>query len=400
MPLPLNSLLHTLSLWVMLHRVISGSVCIAWYGGIILIWRHRNHYIRMSSLVFSPQELSNLPKLSILVPACNEGSTVEKAMRSLMSLNYPNYEIIAVDDRSTDETGEILDCLALKNSTLTVVHLDHLPPGWLGKNHALQVASEHATGEWLLFTDADVVYRQDTMQKAVAHAIREKLDHLVVCPRCEGHGFWEKLFMSYFLLMFLLRVRPWQVPDVKRKAFFGFGAFNMVRAQSYFKSGGHAALPMEVADDYKLGKILKKHGFVSGMLDGSDYLSLRWVYGLEGVWNGFTKNAYASFDFSLFRTFFGMLALILTALYPLIGLIIPCPSVQIISLFTLFAMTVGAYAMRRVTGANPMYGVCYPLAGILVVCIIIRSTWVTHKQHGIVWRGTRYALEELKKGVV
>ena len=400
MPLPWHSFLHTVSLWVMLHRLISGGVCIVWYGGVVLIWKHRSHYLRMSSLIFQSHEMKALPKLSILVPACDEGRTVERAMRSLMALDYPNFEIIAVNDRSKDETGEILDCLALDNPALKVIHIDTLPNEWLGKNHALHVASRSATGEWLLFTDADVIYRRDTMQVAVAHALREKLDHLVVCPRCEAQGFWEKLFMSYFLLMFLLRVRPWEVSNVKRKAFMGFGAFNMVRAEAYRKSGGHASLPMEVADDYKLGKILKRHGYLSGMLDGSDYLSLRWVFGFQGVWNGFTKNAFASFDFSLFRTFFGMTGLVFTAIYPVFGLLVPNPPVQIVSVLTLIAMISGAFSMRRVTGANPFYGLCYPVAGTLVIGIILKSTWLTFKQRGIVWRGTKYPLDVLRKGVV
>ena len=400
MPHVWHSFHHTFLLWAMIHRLLSGSVCIAWYGGIVLVWRFRKHYPRMSGLRFDPKELIELPTLSILVPACNESSTVARAMRSLLDLDYPNFEVIAVNDRSSDDTGEILDSLATKDPRLKVIHLERLPEGWLGKNHALHVASEAASGEWLLFTDADVVYRSDAMRIAVAYAKQKRLDHLVVCPHCEGRGFWEKLFMSYFLFMFLLRVRPWDVANPKSRSFYGFGAFNMVKSDSYLTSGGHTVLPMEVADDYKLGKTLKRKGFRSGMLDGSDYLSIRWVFGLEGIWNGFTKNAYASFDFNLLRTFFGALALVLTALYPVFGLFIPIPLTQILSLLTLPAMAGGAFAMRRVTGAGPWYGFAYPLAGLLVISIIVRSTWVTHRQSGIVWRGTSYKLDELKKGVV
>lgn len=391
---------YALTLWMMAHRLLSGSVCIAWYGGIALVWRFRKHYPRMSGLRFKPDQLTDLPMLSILVPACNESSTVARAMASLLQLDYPNFEVIAVNDRSSDDTGEILDSLAAQDSRLKVIHLERLPEGWLGKNHALHVASQAAIGEWMLFTDADVVYRRDAMQVAVAYAKQKNLDHLVVCPHCEGHDFWEKLFMSYFLFMFLLRVRPWDVANPKSRSFYGFGAFNMVKSDSYLTSGGHTVLPMEVADDYKLGKTLKRKGFRSGMLDGSDYLSIRWVFGLEGIWNGFTKNAYASFDFNLIRTFLGALALALTALYPVFGLLVPNPLAQTLSLFTLFAMAGGAFAMRRVTGAGSLYGFAYPLAGLLVIAIIVRSTWVTHRQSGIVWRGTSYKLEELKRGVV
>jgi cellulose synthase/poly-beta-1,6-N-acetylglucosamine synthase-like glycosyltransferase len=384
----------------MIHMAITGLIFSAWSIGLLLVWHYRPHYPRLSSVKFDHRQVNASPKLSVVVPACNEASTIERAMRSLLALDYPDLEIIAVDDRSTDETGDILDCLAAGNPRLRVLHIDKLPKGWLGKNHALHFASEFASGEWILFTDADVVYRPDTLRMAVGYACKTGADHLVACPRCRGFNFWERLFMSYFGLMFLFRVRPWAVGRLRRAAYFGFGAFNLVKAETYRRCGGHSALPMEVADDTKLGKILKQDGARTAIVDASDYISLRWVIGLRGIMNGFTKNAFASFDFSLTRTALGLCGLILSTLYPIAAICAPVGPARWLGVGTLLAMVGGAFTMRRLTDADARYGLAYPIAGLMVITIILRSTFVTLRQRGIVWRGTYYPLDELKRGIV
>ena len=193
------------------HIALTGAVFGTWTGGLLLVWRNRFSYPRLSAMEFPPEQLAHPPMVSVLVPACNEAETVERAMRSLLTLDYPNIEIIAINDRSTDDTGDILDCLAAGNPCLRVVHIRTLPEGWLGKNHALHIAGREARGEWILFTDADVVYRPEALSKAMAYAGQTGADHLVACPHCRGDNFWERLFMSYFGLMFLFRVRPWEV---------------------------------------------------------------------------------------------------------------------------------------------------------------------------------------------
>lgn len=389
-----------LRLLPLLHVGITGLVFVTWAVGLVLIWLYRFCYPRLSEVTFTADQMEMLPALSVVVPACNESATIERAMRSLLAIDYPGLEIIAINDRSTDDTGDILDCLAAGSPRLRVVHIRHLPEGWLGKNHALHVAGREASGDWLLFTDADVVYRPDTLRKAVTYARLTGADHLVACPRCRGFGFWERLFTSYFGLMFLFRVRPWAVSRSSSSAYFGFGAFNLVKTEAYHRCGGHEALPMEVADDTKLGKIIKQNGFRTRIVDASDYISLRWFVGLQGIMDGFVKNAFASFDFNLAKTGAGLCALVLTAIYPAFALFPPIAPARWLAIGTLLAMVGGAYAMRRITDADARYGLAYPIAGILVIGIILRSTWVTLRTGGIVWRGTCYPIDELRRGIV
>ncbi len=370
-----------------------------WFVGTGLLVFNRHRFQRLSNIKVQADERETLPRLSILVPACNEATTLERAMVSLLALDFPSLEIIAVNDRSTDGTGALLDRLAEGDARLKVLHISSLPHGWLGKNHALHVASQQATGEWLLFTDADVVYSPDALLRAVTHAQRMEADHLVVSPRIETCNFWERLFASYFGLMLSLRCRVWDVADPRRSAYFGFGAFNMVRASAYREFGGHGALAMEVADDTKLGKVVKQNGFRTELMDGSDLLSVRWAVGFDGVMNCLTKNAYAGFDFKTSRMLAAILGMLVTGFFPLIILLLPSPA-HWLALGALLGMACGAWAMRRISQASAFYGLAYPLATLLLTFIILRSSWLACHQKGIYWRGTLYPLDELRKGVV
>ncbi len=383
-----------------LHIACTGTVFSAWWITVLLVYRYRSSYPRLADVKGWPSPRVRLPKVSVLVSACNEAGTVERAMRSLLAVEYPDVEIIAINDRSSDETGEILECLAATCSRLRVIHIESLPHGWLGKNHAMHVASQEAAGEWLLFTDADVVFHKDTLVAAVTYAYQRGADHLVACPHFVGLDFWERLVTSYFGLMFLLRVRPWDVERLDRPAYFGFGAFNLVRAKAYRECGGYGALPMEIVDDAKLGKVLKRGGFQTRIVDADDYLSIRWFIGFRGLDGAFMKNAFASFEFSLLRTALATVALVITALYPILALALPVGPARWLAGGTVIAMIAGAGVMRRITDADFRYGCAYPLAGAIVIGIIVKSTWMTLRQHGVVWRGTRYCLDQLRRGVV
>ncbi|HLV81762.1 MAG TPA: glycosyltransferase family 2 protein, partial [Chthonomonadaceae bacterium] len=315
-------------------------------------------------------------------------------------LAYPCYEIIAVDDRSTDATGAILDRLAALDPRLRVLHIKELPPGWLGKNHALQVASDAAAGEWLLFTDADVVFAPEALRRAVAYAHTRGVDHLVLSPSCETHGFWERLMVSYFGIMFSFRVRPWAVSRPGSPAHVGLGVFNLVRAAAYRQAGGHRALRLDVTDDVKLGKVLKRSGFRQEILEGSGLLFVRWVVGLQGMIEGLSKNAFAGFDFRFWAMLRGVGSIALVSLCPVVALFLPSAPARLLGAGTLLLMVAGAAAMRRTTQAAAGYGLAYPVAGLILIYIILRSTWRAYRQNGIVWRGTLYPLEALRKGVV
>ena len=339
------------------------------------------------------------PRLSIIVPACNEAETVDPAMRSLLALDYPDLEIVAVEDRSTDATGEILDRLATENPRLRVVHLTALPEGWLGKNHALHQGAALASGEWLLFTDADVNYAPDALRRALALATGGGWDHLVAYPRMISEGFWEQAFNSFFLAIFNVRFRTWEAPR-KRGGYVGLGAFSMVRSKVYQALGGHERLRMDVADDIHLGKLIKRSGYRQCLCEANHHLWVRWSYGLRGVVHVLTKNAFAGCGYSWGMVLFSIAGLTASSVWPYAGLFVGSVAARALCATAILSMVVLQSFFARRGGIPARYALAWPLAVVLFLFIIVRSGLLTQRQKGIYWRGTFYPLEALRRGML
>ena len=212
----------------------------------------------------APLDDSDCPPVSILFAARDEEEKLPGALQTFLALDYPRYEVIAADDRSEDRTAEILKA-AEKNARLKYVRINSLPAGWLGKPHALQQAFERSSGEWLVFTDADVHFSPDLLRRSVALAKREGWDHLTVLGGVEMHTVGETIALTFFGMGFVMGVRPWRTNDPHSKGYTGVGAFQLMRRSTYEAIGTHRRLAMEVVDDMKLGKLVKEAGFRSGV---------------------------------------------------------------------------------------------------------------------------------------
>jgi len=237
------------------------------------------------------------PRVSVIVPACNEADNIEQTLLQLLILDYDNYEIIAVDDRSTDRTGAIMDQIAATaepKQRLKVIHVDELPSGWMGKTHAMWTASLQADGEWLLFTDADVLFKPDALRRALACAETEGADHLVMFPYMIMKRPGEKMMIAFFQMLFVFGHRPWKVADPDTKDHMGVGAFNLIRRPVYDAIGTYERLRMEVLDDMKLGKVVKNAGYAQRTAFGGDLISIRWARGAMGVVRNLTKNFFCA----------------------------------------------------------------------------------------------------------
>jgi glycosyltransferase involved in cell wall biosynthesis len=343
----------------------------------------------------------SVPRVSVIVPARNEEENIRETLVRLLALDYPNYEVIAVDDRSTDRTGKIMDEVALSGDRrLQVIHISELPPGWLGKTHAMWTAGDKATGAWLLFTDADVLFRPDSLRRAVAYAEAEQADHLVLFPRMIMKTAGEKMMVAFFQVLFLFGHRPWKVADPKARDHMGVGAFNMVRRSAYESVGTYRALRMEVVDDMKLGKVVKNAGFVQRNVYGQDLISLRWAKGAFGMVDNLTKNFFAVLSFQWWRTVAAIVGLGFLNLGPFLGLFLAHGSARVpygVALGSMFAIYCG---MSFRSPIAPYYFVLHPISSSLFMYTLWRSMWRTLRDDGIVWRGTKYSLEELRKGMV
>jgi cellulose synthase/poly-beta-1,6-N-acetylglucosamine synthase-like glycosyltransferase len=350
-----------------------------------------------------PATPSGNPRVSIIVPARNEEEHIGPALATLLKLDYDNYEVIAVDDRSTDRTGEVMDRIASTpqaGGRLKVIHVAELPPGWLGKVHAMWAAAHRATGDWLLFTDADVLFRSDVLRRALAYAEAEAADHVVLFPRMIMKSPGEIMMIAFFQTLFVFGHRPWKVADPKTKDHMGVGAFNLIRRRVYDAVGSYQALRFEVLDDMKLGKIVKEAGYAQRNVYGADLISLRWVQGAMGMVNNLTKNFFAIMSFQWRRAALSAFALAFLNLMPFFGIWFAHGWARLpygVALASIFAIYVG---MSWKSDVPVYYFALHPIGTALFVYTMLRSMALTLGRGGVLWRGTFYPLEELRKGMV
>jgi glycosyltransferase involved in cell wall biosynthesis len=341
------------------------------------------------------------PSVAIIVPARNEEESIEQALLRLEALDYDNYQIIGIDDRSTDRTGELMDRVAATSSgKLKIVHVRELPAGWMGKAHAMWSAARETTAEWLLFTDADIMFRQDTVRRAVAYGEATHADHVVVLPQVIMKQFGEKMMLAFFQLLFVFGHRPWKVSDPKSKDHMGVGAFNMVRRSAYEAVGTFQRLRMEVVDDMKLGKVIKEAGFSQHVVFGDDMIRVRWAHGARGVVDNLTKNFFAVMSFQTWRALLSCAGMAILNYLPFIGVLIAHGWARVpyaVALASMFFLYSGIWKQAEI---HPWYFFLHPVSTTLFIYTMLRSTFVTLHNDGVNWRGTHYALEELRKGLV
>ena len=341
-----------------------------------------------------------LPRLSIIVTAHNEERSIDRALPSLLGLRYADYEVIYVNDRSTDRTGKIAERLSAGDARLKVLHIDDLPSGWFGKPHAAQRGADAATGAVLLFTDADVTFAPDAAALGVRHLVRERLDHLAAAPRLTLTGTMLQACTITSRLLVGARQRLWKVHDPRSSAFFGVGSYTIMRADSYRAVGGHERVALRPDEDLRLGQAVKLSGMRSAFLNGEAVLECPWYHSLGDFVRGLEKNLFAALDYSVFLATGATATLIWLAVAPLIlaplllatgqplaGLLFAvCPLV-----YWVVAMTVSRDDSYPWWSALP-----FPLAVLVFVYTLWRSTLLTIFR-GVVWGGPPVPLSELRK---
>ncbi len=342
----------------------------------------------------------SLPRISVLFAARNEASKLRSALESLVALDYPDYQVIAVDDRSDDSTPEILDEFASRHERLKVIHVRDLPPRWLGKPHALDTGYRKSSGDWLVFTDADVRFAPDLLRRALALATQKNWDHLTLLVAVDMHGFWERVAIGYFGFCFLFGVQPWRVSDPHAGSYMGTGAFQLLRRSTYEAIGTHRRLAMEIVDDMKLGKLVKEGSFRSGIAAGQTLVQVRWQEGFLNVVRGVTKNMFAGFGFRISQTLGSVALLFVTSILPFLAVVFTSGIAQAAACVSVVCAALIHGQLMHENGVSPLYGLTHPLGAVIFTYMILRSMVVTLWRGGVVWRGTFYPLEELRKGVV
>lgn len=362
------------------------------------IARHRGRITRLH-LLPDGEPPGGWPPVALVFAARDEAATVERASRSLLAQDYPALRVIAVDDRSSDGTGAILDALAIEDSRLSVVHICDLPPGWLGKTNALHQAALRTDAPWVLFTDADVLHEPRTLRRAIGHALRTDADHVVATPANLTETFGERVFLTQFLAAFLFTSSAWAVEDPDRRKHLGIGAFNLVRSDAFRAIGGFRNLALSVDDDMRLGEALKSAGYQPRVVDGTGGVAVRWQVGVRGHVRGLEKNFFAALEFNLAIAVAAAVAVLWGGVAPWLGLAFGPAWVRIVSGLAIVAIAAVIEWMGRPSGVRWWHGLLMPLSALLLGVTLARSTWFTLRRGGVLWRDTLYPLEALRAHV-
>lgn len=338
---------------------------------------------------------SSLPLISILVPARDEAENIEACVRSLLGLNYPNFEVIALDDRSTDDTYPILCRLRDQDYRLRVLVGSELPDGWYGKPHACWQMAQAAHGDYLLLTDADCRFTPDTLLLALGAMQAHQADLVSLIPDLECEGFWERLLIpiQYFIIFAFL---PTPLIRHSKHPWFAAanGAFLFLLRETYFAVDGHRAVRRHLAEDVKFAQHVKRSGRSLWYGDGSRTYSVRMYHGMNEIWAGFSKN--------LFHAFSQNLPLLLAVLITIVcGLILPPffaiwgwaevrPWAWIAAASYCLLACVRLGLTVRFGRDSPADAFLNPLAWSVVVAIAVNSAYRSLSGRGTEWKGRVY----------
>ena len=343
-------------------------------------------------------EPTEWPLVSVVIAARDEEQRIGDTLAGLLASDYSALEIVLASDRSTDRTAEIAEAIAAKDERLRIVTIDNVPDGWLGKTNAMTQAAGLATGEFLLFTDGDIQFSPDAIRLAMQYSIDRQFDHFCLFPSMETEGWSERVLVSFFAMLFSFGTQPWLRRLRFPSAYYGIGAFNLVRRVAYDEAGGHDPIRLDILDDVKLGKLLFKQRASADYLVAEDAVRVRWQASAWGVIRGLEKNAFAAMSYSLikmigFSAFFALVFFV-----PLVvGLLLPLESaVGFLASVILLHITFARLSVAFGGSLNVMPGLLFGAAGVLFA--FWRSTVLTLRQGGVTWRETFYSLKDLRAG--
>ncbi len=346
-------------------------------GALLVIALTNLWFLRRLSSYSDPPRF---PRVSILLPARNEERNIAQCVHSLLAQDYPDYEVIVLDDESTDSTWDILQNLARGDERLRVIRGKPLPEGWIGKHWACHQLAEVADGELVLFTDADTRHHPYSLRDAVAAMFAEDADLLTAIPREETRTFGERIIVpivpwAVFTLLPVGLCHTLRTPLLS----LTIGQFMLFRKRAYDKIGGHSAIRGHAVDDVILGRLIKANGMNWRMADGADRVSCRMYWNFREAYEGFTKNVFAAFDYAIipfFLVYFWFALVFWVPIFCLIGgalgFIAPGSATGFHFLSVLFSVTLWGVSHWR-SGVPVYFAILYPVTIALIFWIALRS---------------------------
>ena len=359
---------------------------------IVYLTTNMIYLVRLNPILMS---VANAPKISVCVPARNEERGIKGCLKSLLNQNYSNFEVITVDDHSTDHTGIILHALSKEEPNLKVLKGADLPNGWLGKPFALHQAYKVAQGEFILFTDADPVFKPIALNTAVHIMCERELDLLTLMPQAEFGSFWERAVQPVIFGFIASLTRFRNVNNPGHKSAMGFGAFLMFRRSAYEKIGGHEAGKADVLEDVLIAKRAKQAGLKLLVADAKQLFSIRMYYGLKEIWLGWQKNMFLAMRGSVLRAVWNILMVLVFLVTPYIIL-----AVNIIEQTGWFWIGIALFGVVLVAAAccktcdelklKRNTAALFPLGALIMAAIMANSMFHTLVRKKTQWRGRVY----------
>ncbi len=387
-----------------LRFALEPSAAAVWFWLLVLIglvWlrRHLNLNRARHEPVLSPADAdadtANLPALTVLVAAKDEEANIEGCLRGLLAQQYPRLEIVAINDRSADRTAAIVDRLAAADPRLKAVHVRALPAGWAGKNHAMHVGTQHATGDWLCFTDADCRFHHGALLAAAAcFAQRERSDLLSVLPQLEAHTFWERAVQPPAGAIMVFWFPPERVNNPACATAYANGAFMLMRRDVYTRLGGHAQFKTALNEDMHFARQAKKLGLRLRVIRGGGMYSVRMYVGLPQIWRGWSRIFYGCFA-TWPRLLLSALFLLVFSLSPPLSLLLSIQAgtaaggVALAAGLTLVLQQTVLWRFYRLCAMPAAWALTYPLGAALCLAMVGNAM---RRLAGArtTWRGTSY----------
>jgi glycosyltransferase involved in cell wall biosynthesis len=391
------------SLLLLLTYICLGPLTWSAYGHLLRLGRNKMKLLRRPPLVVPDPA----PLATIVIPAKDEGERIRGCLESCLNQDYANFEVLAIDDRSTDQTGAVMDDIAAQNPRLTVIHkTEPPPPGWTGKNHGLWTGQGRARGEWLLFVDSDVVLQKDALSASMSVVLRKEFDMISLLPHVESHTLWESMLVplagTTASTMYLVALTN---NSRLANCAFANGQFLMISRKAYDAIGGHETVRDRFCEDIAIAQLLKKNGLRPRISWGTDFAAVRMYSSLGAIYRGWSRIYYAAGAGSPWRALAAALFLIICSFtaYPAIAwgawlTMHPTPGSPhwlgpawlIAGGFHLAMMTFCLTLAYHWSGNPRRNALLFPIAGPMLLSILLLALkmCITKK---VEWRGTAYS---------
>ena len=385
----------------MFYLIISSQCFLV--GLAIITWMHSQYQLDIVAKPSPPPDES--PLISVCVPARNEERNIGRCVEALLAQTYPNFEIIVLDDRSTDSTLRILSRLSTSDFRIKVIAGSDLPPGWAGKPHALTQAAAVARGEWLCFVDADTFVTPDALASVYTKTLETNADLFTILTRQIMLTFWERAVLPLVMLALSIGFSPRKVNDPNRKDAIANGQFIFIKRDVYKTVGGHAAIKNSIVEDKDLAVLVKGKGFRLVVADGREVAATRMYTSLAEMWEGWTKNIYLGLRddkglllLGAFGAFLAFTAALLLPAWVIWGVILtstglgPEGSVVLIEAILLW----GYLVFWRILASRGMdipawYALTTPLGAGVFAAMMLTSAWNVLSGKGVTWKGRTYS---------